>query len=104
MKIRNTLLAATLLFPASQLAAEEAKAPTTAVVDALIGALKDSDVEVRAQAASTLGRFRDPRAVPGLLQALKDENATVRRHAASGLGRIRDPKATDALLVALRDT
>ena len=78
-------------------------APSAAVVDALIGALRDEDAEVRAQAALTLGRMNDPRAIPGLVAALKDKESEVRQHAAHALGSFADERATDALIVALKD-
>ena len=47
------------------------------IVDALVTALEDENADVRQQAASTLGRMRDPRAIDGLTVALKDRDADV---------------------------
>src|SRR4051794_15503449 len=43
-----------------------------AAVDALIGALKDSDASVRREAARALSQMNSRRAVPALAAALKD--------------------------------
>src|SRR5262245_58118599 len=45
---------------------------TEAAVDALIGALKDTDAGVRRQAAHALSQLNNRRAVPALAAALKD--------------------------------
>lgn len=71
--------------------------------DALLPLLADPDIDVRREAARSLGRQHDPAAVEPLISALKDPNSFVRRWAAVGLGEERDPRALDALLAAARD-
>ena len=66
-------------------------------------ALKDSDAEVRQQAAFALSQLRDPRAVPALTSALKDESDEVREQAIFALSQIRDVNAVPALTTALSD-
>ncbi len=46
----------------------------------------DVDVDVRREAAHSLGKLGDPAGVPALLKALGDPNSFVRRWAADGLG------------------
>lgn len=53
------------------------------VIDVLKNAEKDQD---RWEAALSLGRYRDPKAVDALLDALLDEHATVRSNAYNSLG------------------
>jgi HEAT repeat protein/beta-lactamase regulating signal transducer with metallopeptidase domain len=77
---------------------------TGAAVPALIAALKDTDVEVRRAAASSLGNFQDPRAVLPLVDALRDSDAEVREHAADALGDMQDPRAIPGLTAALKDS
>ena len=62
------------------------KSPAEAAIDALIGALKDSDAGVRRQAAHALGQMRSARAVPALIDALKDAERRGPRQAMSALG------------------
>lgn len=71
-------------------------------IDTLVTALRgDPSFKVRVQAAFTLGKIRDKKAVPALVQALKqDANHTVRAAAASALGTIGDKKAEDGLATA----
>lgn len=75
-----------------------------AVVDALVGALKDTDADVRKQAAIALGEIGNPRAVDGLITALADKQAEVRRVAAVALGEIGDARAIEPLTRALKDS
>ena len=73
------------------------------LVQTFIGALSDTDAEVRERAARTLGRSRVSEAAPALRTALGDENADVRERAAWALGRIRDEAAVDSLVGLLDD-
>lgn len=57
----------------------------------------DRSYKVRLQAAATLGRLKDRRAVPFLITALRDERFAVRGVAAAALGEIGDPRAIDGL-------
>ena len=73
------------------------------VVRSLCEALKDSILEVRLQAAETLGRIENPAAVLPLAEALKDENWQMRVTAAEALGDIGDKSGVQALIAALGD-
>jgi HEAT repeat protein/beta-lactamase regulating signal transducer with metallopeptidase domain len=83
-------------------AKQEAK-PDTGVVNALIARLDDENADVRSAAAHSLGRLKDPRAVPGLIGALKDSQAKVRTAAAEALAEFEDPRAIPALAGLLND-
>jgi len=75
-----------------------------AAVPALIGALADSDAEVRGRAAEALGKFKGKArsAVPGLCARLKDTDSWVRNRACFSLGYIGDERAVPALIDTLR--
>jgi HEAT repeat protein len=66
---------------------------TPAAVPALLGALRDEDVEVRLTAIRALGSFgqRAQAAVPALEHALTDTAPAIRAEAAKALARIRTP-------------
>jgi tetratricopeptide (TPR) repeat protein len=74
------------------------------VVGALVAALKDQDVDVRAQAAGALGEIKssDDRVVGALVAALKDKDWSVRAQAAGALGKLERVKALPELLVGLK--
>lgn len=78
------------------------KSATESAVDGLLGALKDPDRDVRAQAAWALGQMRAKRAVPALISAMTDE-ADVRRSVVRALGEIQDPATVKVLTDALQD-
>ena len=69
----------------------------------LVNLLKDSDAEVRAQAAKVLGDAGHTRAAKPLIARLRDPNARVRFFAAQSLGKLGDPKATSPILEMLAD-
>jgi hypothetical protein len=72
------------------------------VVEPLIGALSDSEWEVRWAAATSLGNLRAKNGVDGLIALLWDRSWEVRRAAAIALGKIGDEKAAEPLAEALR--
>lgn len=76
---------------------------TNIAVPALIGALKDGDVEVRRAAAQSLANLEDPRSIPALVDALRDSDAEVRAAAASALGQFEDKRAVPGLVALLKD-
>lgn len=63
----------------------------------LVGFLRDSDPDLRMQAALALGEQRDQRAVKPLVEALNDPDTNVRFHAIEGLGKLRAIDAAEAL-------
>ena len=79
--------------------------PATAdrVDDTIWDLLYGGSADVRANAAISLGRVSDARAVDPLITALKDEDSSVRLNAAVSLGAIGDPRAMDPLIDALDD-
>lgn len=69
------------------------------VVDALIGALQDESVTIRATAAESLGELGHVAAAPALVQLLEDEpSEQVRAAAVEALGRLADPVAVAPLM------
>lgn len=82
--------------------------PDGAALDALLGALRDDNETMRAQAATVLGSAAlDPaarrRASAALLAKLGDLSATVRQNAVDGLGHVGDASATPAITRLLDD-
>lgn len=71
-------------------------------VEALIAALDDDRVEVRAEACSSLGDLREPAAVPALVRRLDDGAAPVRQNAAIALGTIAHEGGFEPLVDALK--
>jgi HEAT repeat protein len=72
-------------------------------VAALVRALDDDRLEVRAEAASSLGELGDVAAVPHLIKRLGDGAGPVRQNAAIALGTLRAPEAFEPLATALRE-
>jgi len=85
------------------LSAQAGAAADPKTIEALIGALGDSDPDVREMVVVTLGRMRDPRIVPALLPLLKDANKDVREQAVFALARTGDPRATAAVSTMIDD-
>lgn len=79
---------------------DEGKA--SAATRPLIQLLKDSDPEIRAQAAKVLGERAVRRAAPTLIALLQDSSPRVAFFAAQALGRIGDREAVSGLLEMLR--
>jgi HEAT repeat protein len=75
---------------------------TLMAVGELIAALDDPSIEVRRQAAQSLGQIGDPKAVPALIQKLRDDSAHINTEAAEALGQIGHSDATSALLEQLQ--
>ena len=71
------------------------------LVDSLIVALQDSDVNVRKGAADVLGELKATRAVESLIAALQDSDINVRGKAMDALGKIGDPRAVRPLIKVL---
>jgi HEAT repeat protein len=59
--------------------------------------LEDEDVSIRFWAAISLGRIRDPRAVPALKQATYHDYSAVRHHSMEALAKIATPEALSHL-------
>jgi len=73
------------------------------IILSLTQVLHDPSLEVRIQAAETLGKMENPSAVQALISALKDENWKMRVAVAEALGDIHDRASVDALIAALGD-
>ncbi|MEQ8169955.1 MAG: HEAT repeat domain-containing protein [Candidatus Eremiobacterota bacterium] len=74
------------------------------VIEVLVEALKDQNRTVRTQAAITLGKTGDKRALYVLMEGLeKDEDPAIRESCASIMGDLMDPRAIDLLIKALKD-
>jgi HEAT repeat protein/beta-lactamase regulating signal transducer with metallopeptidase domain len=82
---------------AAAIAGQTTVAGDPKTIEALIGALNDSDPDVREMVVVTLGRMRDPRVVTALLPLLKDSNADVREQVVFALARSGDARATTAI-------
>jgi HEAT repeat protein len=72
-------------------------------VESLRVALHDPDVDVRRRAAEVLGEIGDHRAVESLIIALHDPDADVRREVAAALGAIGNQRAVEPLITVLQD-
>ena len=69
----------------------------------LIEDLKHKDSSVRQNAAETLGRIGDEKAVDSLTLALKDRNKFVRQEAVAALGKIGGERLVEPLTRALEE-
>jgi len=72
-------------------------------VKPLIAALKDENINVRAEAVKALGEIKDPRAADPLIPLLGEEDARLRADVIDALGKIGSPSAVRHLIVALKD-
>ena len=104
MQTSAKILAAFVLFASCFGSSVETQTVPAATVAALADALKDTDAEVRQQAAWALGRIRSEQSVDALIAALKDSDQDVRKQVIWALGRIQSAKAVDALTAALKDS
>jgi HEAT repeat protein/beta-lactamase regulating signal transducer with metallopeptidase domain len=73
------------------------------VIHSLSQVLRDPSLEVRIQAAETMGKMDNPTAVGPLISALNDENREMRAAVARALGDLEDKTAVDALVETLKD-
>jgi HEAT repeat protein len=64
----------------------------------------EKDVQVRREAAYTLGKIGNSSAVEPLIKALNDPDSYVRRQAVDALGNIGDARAIEPLNKALNDS
>jgi HEAT repeat protein len=76
--------------------------PDPVAVEPLIGALRDTDSNVRQRAGTALGKIGQP-AGKSLVGLLHDPDPELRRTAVEQLGKIRHQEALEPLLTALRD-
>ena len=65
--------------------------------------LKSAHPTERIQAAESLGKLRDPRAVPPLLEALKDPAPAIRKAVLEALSQMDDPRISEAFIAVLKD-
>lgn len=72
-------------------------------IDKLIEVLMESGIDVRIEAAETLGRMKEPRAIDPLVYALKDTDTGVRKKAITAMGEIGGKKAINPLIEKLLD-
>ena len=81
----------------------EVDEPSDEIVDALIKALSDKDVQVRRSAASVFWRKPDKKAIPSLIKAIKDGDEQVRLYTVAALGMMEQAaqKAVPALAEGL---
>ncbi len=112
-----SVLFAGLLWSVLPASAQAIKAPTlyeqcqalaensaaTPIITQATTALKNADAKKRSEAAQTLAKTCDARAVEPLLNALRDDAATVRVAAVEALGQLGHPDAIDPLIEALQD-
>jgi len=84
---------------------EQAPADTgRAIVNALLGVVKDPNVEVRRAAVRSLGQHKSPAAIPALREALRDSDPEVRGSALEALSEMEDAGSADAIVAMLKDS
>src|SRR3989338_10926189 len=72
----------------------------TPTFEELIQQLNDTEPDIRADAAFSLGLLKDKRAVDPLIKCLSDDNEEVRAIAAFMLGELKDSRAIEPLITA----
>ena len=89
------------------LSEEQAQDPRSpgnrAIVSALLGALKDPNVEVRRAAIRSLAQHQDPAALPAFREALRDGDVEIRGAALQALSEMHDAASVDAIVALLKD-
>ena len=84
---------------------EQAPADTgRAIVNALLGVVKDPNVEVRRAAVRSLGQHKSAAAIPALREALRDSDPEVRGSALEALSEMEDAGSADAIVAMLKDS
>ena len=89
MRTSAKILAAVVLLTLAFSSHVEGQGVPPATITALADALKDSDADVRRQAAWALGRIRSEQSIDPLIAALRDTDQDVRKQVIWALGRIR---------------
>jgi hypothetical protein len=92
-----------LLTPQAVMAQDD-QTSRSSLTNALVEALRDTDGQIREQAAIGLAFTPGSAVIDPLLGALKDPDAQVREKAAIGLAFRRDPRIVDPLLTAIEDS
>lgn len=82
---------------------QSARVALRAAIGPLVAALRDTEAEVRVQAATALGWIADPRTAQPLSGCLRDVDARCRCAAAEALGMLRTPAALKPLARAMAD-
>jgi HEAT repeat protein/beta-lactamase regulating signal transducer with metallopeptidase domain len=82
---------------------DEDKPGDPRIVQAVVGLIGGSNIDVRSEAISVLSSLGLKEAPAGLLAAARDKNPEVRQHVAEALGSIRDARAVPALKELLQD-
>ena len=73
-------------------------------IDPLAIALKNDDYSIRKNAAKTLGKIGNTRAVKYLIKSLDDTDSFVRSSSTKALGKIGDEQAVEPLIISLEDS
>jgi HEAT repeat protein len=73
----------------------------TSAVEPFLAALRDTDPQIRANAAWAFSKIKDPSAVEPLIAALQDTDIRVRNNACAALGALGDSRAVEPLIAVL---
>lgn len=73
------------------------------IVNALLGVLRDPNVEVRRAAIRSLAQHQDPVALPAFREALRDSDAEIRGAALEALSEMKDVASVDAIVAMIKD-